>query len=88
MKTFLLIVLIILVFKFIVGEFNSSITGGKNLIEGAADSIEALFTIWIPLITIIGAIILSPIWLLGNALTGRMNYPLLFIIVVIIAFLH
>lgn len=88
MKTFLLIVLIGLVIYFLIGETHRSRDNRKGLLEGAASSIEFLFSdLFLNTLKVIGWIITAPFWLLGNALMGKMNYGLLFIIIAIVAFL-
>lgn len=88
MKTFLLIVLICLVIYFLIGETHRSRDNRKGLLEGAASSVEFLFSdLFLNTLKVIGWIITAPFWLIGNALTGKMNYGLLFIIIAIIAFL-
>ena len=88
MKIFLIPILIALVIYFLIGETNRSINGGKGLLEGAADSITVLASKgFITFLKILLGIITFPIWFLGNAITGKMNYGLLFIIIAIIAFL-
>lgn len=88
MKTFLLIVLIGLVIYFLIGETHRSRDNRKGLLEGAASSVEFLFSdLFLNSLKVIGWIVTFPFWLIGNAITGKMNYGLLFIIIAIIAFL-
>ena len=89
MKTFLILVLICLVIYFLIGETHRSRDNRKGLLEGAASSVEFLFSdVFMTGLKIIGWIITFPFWFIGNALTGKMNYGLLFIIIILIAFLH
>ena len=88
MKTFLLLVLICLVIYFLIGETHRSRDNRKGLLEGACSAITFLFSDTVKTaLKIIAWIFTFPIWFLGNALTGKMNYGLLFIIIAIIAFL-
>ena len=88
MKIFLLPILIALVIYFLIGETNRSRDNGKGLLEGAASSIEFLFSdLFLNTLKVIAWIVTFPIWFIGNAITGKMNYGLLFIIIAIIAFL-
>ena len=84
----MILVLIGLVIYFLIGETHRSRENRKGLLEGAASSVEFLFSdLFINTLKVIGWIITVPFWLIGNALTGKMNYALLFIIIAIIAFL-
>ena len=88
MKTFLLLVLIGLVIYFLIGETHRSRENRKGLFSGACSSITFLFSDAVKTaLKIIAWIVTFPIWFLSNAITGKMNYGLLFVIIIIIAFL-
>ena len=88
MKTFLLIVLICLVIYFLIDETHRSRNNRKGLFEGACSSVDFLFSdLVLNGLKVIGWIVTLPFWLIGNALTGNMNYGLLFVIIAIVAFL-